>query len=731
MHPNPAVIGHRPLPHFNHPAVAMGFGGFQGVIRLIVRHRSFHLAPEAGRGENGVVKNMVDANTDQKPADTVARQLAAIVESSEDAIIAKDLTGIITFWNRGAELLFGYTSAEIVGKSIQLLIPDDRKDEELNILERLRRGERIQYDETVRRRKDGTLIDVSLRISPIKDAHGRIVGASKIVHDIAERKQQAGQLKKLVEKIESQAQLFDATLSNITDLAYSFDLEGHWIYANKPLLNLWGKTLDQISGKTCLELGYPPELARSLEAQIQQVIATKSAVRGETPYVSGDGKLDDHEYIFSPVLDVSGEVTAVVGTTRLITARKKAENDLKLARDEAVAASRAKDDFLAALSHELRTPLNPVLLLASDGAVNEDLPAEVREDFELIRKNVDLEARLIDDLLDVTRITHGKLNLDQRACDLHGIMRDALATVRADASEKKLQLVINTRASESVVWGDPVRLQQVLWNLLKNAVKFTPPGGVITLETTDDARNIVLGVTDTGIGMSAEEISRIFQTFSQGDHAVPGSKHRFGGLGLGLAISKMLVEMHGGKIYASSPGLNQGSRFTVEFPLYHLPAINPAVTSATASGLGRDSLKAVAGDDARDLIPLPAVKPRILLVEDHAPTRHTIQRLLARRYEVTTAACAADALSLAGIKKFPLVISDFGLPDRSGHELMVDLRSLNPDMVGIALSGYGMEEDIARSQAAGFSIHLVKPVTITVLEEAIANLLPSSPDDPL
>ncbi|MCF3648943.1 PAS domain S-box protein [Synoicihabitans lomoniglobus] len=668
------------------------------------------------------------ANPTPAPSAAVAQQIAAIVSSSEDAIISKNLDGTVTFWNRGAELLFGYTAAEIVGKSIQLLIPEDRKDEESSILARLRQGERVQYDETQRRRKDGTLVDVAVRISPIKDHQGKIVGASKFVYDITERKRQARRLAKLVEEIETQAQLFDATLSNITDLAYSFDLQGRWIYANKPLLNLWGKSLEEITGKSCLELGYPPDLARTLESQIQQVIETKTAFRGETPYVSGDGKLDEHEYIFNPVLDASGNVTAVVGTTRLITARKKAEHDLELARDQAIAAAQAKDDFLAALSHELRTPLNPVLLLSSVGASNPDLPPEVREDFELIRKNVNLEARLIDDLLDLTSITRGKLTLDQQACDLHGIINDALVNVRPDATKKQLQLVVNPQAGEHLVWGDPIRLQQILWNVLKNAVKFTPAHGTVTVETTSDTDSLFIKVSDTGIGVSPEEIGRIFTAFSQGDHARPDAKHRFGGLGLGLAISNMLVEIHGGKIRASSAGLNQGSTFTVELPLHRRPAATTSETTRENHARHAPSLasRAASTRPGNTNGNSPA-RIKILLVEDHAPTRATLKRLLSRHHKVKAAACVADALKLAQGETFTLVISDVGLPDRNGYELMRELRVLQPAMVGIALSGYGMEEDIAQSLAAGFSAHLVKPITIEILDEAIMNQTSGAP----
>jgi signal transduction histidine kinase len=234
---------------------------------------------------------------------------------------------------------------------------------------------------------------------------------------------------------------------------------------------------------------------------------------------------------------------------------------MERARDEALAASRAKDDFLAALSHELRTPLNPVLLLASEAVKNPHLPPEVRMDFDTIAKNVALEARLIDDLLDLTRMTRGHLVLHPYPVDIHAALQDAVATVQAELKQKQLQLSLSLEAELHTVRGDATRLLQVFWNILKNAVKFTPEGGKISVTTRACAASGILEVeiADTGIGMSPEEIDRIFNAFSQGDHAINGDVHRFGGVGLGLAISRVLVELHQGQINASSAGRGHGA----------------------------------------------------------------------------------------------------------------------------------------------------------------------------
>lgn len=369
-----------------------------------------------------------------------------------------------------------------------------------------------------------------------------------------------------------------------------------------------------------------------------------------------------------------------------------------------VEASRAKDDFLAALSHELRTPLSPVLLVASESAQNPDYPAEVREAFQMIEKNVLLEARLIDDLLDLTRIERGKIALERSAIDLHAVVHDALVTLRADILDKRLAVTDRLGTGACTVLGDAARLQQVFWNVLKNSIKFTAAGGSIVLTSRSEPEKgmLVVEISDSGIGMEPHEIGRVFGAFRQGDHAQPGSMHRFGGLGLGLAISRKIVELHRGRITASSEGRGQGATFTVVLPL--LPGAVPAVAAPAPS--------APAAAD-------PALAARILLVEDHEPTRAALARLLRLRgYAVTAAGTAASARRTAAEESFDLVISDIGLPEGDGYELMSHLAGAH-GLRGIALSGYGMEADVERSRDAGFVTHLTKPVSLVMLERAL------------
>jgi len=373
-----------------------------------------------------------------------------------------------------------------------------------------------------------------------------------------------------------------------------------------------------------------------------------------------------------------------------------------------VAASRAKDDFLAALSHELRTPLNPVLLLASDAALRTDLPPAVRADFDTIRKNVELEARLIDDLLDLTRITRGKLTLEHRLVDPQLPLQDAIANVRADADDKRLALSFVPSLARPMVYGDPTRLQQIFWNLLKNAVKFAPEGGWIEISVREDAaaRRVLITVQDNGIGITAEELPRLFQVFSQGDHAEGGS-HRFGGLGLGLAISHTLALLHAGSIRASSAGRGAGATFVVDLPLAAAPASPPEASPAPA-----------------ETAPAAAEAPErcLLLVEDHAPTRTILAHLLeGRGFRVLTAGSLAETREIAAQNRIEILISDIGLQDGTGYELMAELLAKHP-VKGIALTGYGMDHDLADSRRSGFAIHLTKPVSIQAVNEALAAL---------
>jgi len=409
------------------------------------------------------------------------------------------------------------------------------------------------------------------------------------------------------------------------------------------------------------------------------------------------------------VLDVSGE-RIVLSTFVDITDRKRWERSMqaaKLAAENAQAiaesASTAKDHFIAVLSHELRTPLTPVLATVSMLLKDSRLDGDTMGNLDVIRRNVELEAMLIDDLLDVTRIEKGKLELAKRQVDLGTVVRHAAEVCSSDIAARRLEFGIDMGDGPYLVEADPVRLQQVFWNLLKNAIKFTPKGGCVGIRCRRDGEHHVIAeVNDSGAGIAPELLPRLFTAFEQGNRL---TTRQFGGLGLGLAISKALAELHGGTLTASSQGKDKGATFALRLPLLprreaHQPEDRPA--SAT---------------------PKPASPLRILMVEDHGDTARIMKRLLsARRHQVELAGDVASGLQLALEGEFDLVLSDLGLPDGSGYDLIRSLRSKGLRMPAIALSGYGQEKDIQESRDAGFSAHLVKPVNPDRLMEAIARV---------
>lgn len=503
--------------------------------------------------------------TERNQAEIISQRLAAIVDSSDDAIVGKDLNSIVTSWNAGAERIFGYSASEMIGTSIMRLIPPDHQAEEDHILSRIRRGQRVDPIETVRVGKDGRLLDVSITVSPIKDSSGKVIGASKVGRDITER--------------------------------------------------------------------------------------------------------------------------------------KRTEERLQAAKIAAERANQAKDDFLAVLSHELRTPLTPALAAASYLAEHEELPPHLREEVTAIRRNVQFEARLIDDLLDLTRITRGKLELHPETVDAHRLLHNALTIVHEDVVQKELQVVIDLGAQDHHVSADPIRIQQVFWNLLNNAVKFTPHRGRVTIRTSNDAGRFVLEISDTGIGIESEHQARIFHAFEQGEVSII---RQFGGLGLGLTISQTLLRLHGGSISVQSDGKNRGASFRVTLEALREPIVAP--------------IQAPNGDSsiARSL--------RLLLVDDHADTRRILSRLLGKcGHEVSTADCGQSALKLMETERFDALISDIGLPDSSGYELVREAKQRQP-VRGIALSGFGMEEDVRRSLEAGFDYHLTKPVEFQELRTLLQRI---------
>jgi signal transduction histidine kinase len=395
----------------------------------------------------------------------------------------------------------------------------------------------------------------------------------------------------------------------------------------------------------------------------------------------------------------------IVGTMIDVSDARQAESDLREAKNHAEAANRAKDQFLAVLSHELRTPLTPVLAAISGLEQRADLPAGIRDDVATVRRNVELEARLIDDLLDLTRIARGKVRLHPEVVDIHELIRVVLAMFRSQADEAALRIRLDLGAAQHHVWGDPGRLQQILWNLLSNAVKFTPAGGTISVRTHNDENQIlVVEVEDTGIGIEPEGFSKLFNAFEQGDATLA---RKFGGLGLGLSIAKTIAELHRGQLEAFSTGKDKGTTFR-----FKLTTVQPPSDIAGAPVQARSNVE-----------PPRSPQVRILLVEDNEDTRRLMGRLLRMfGHHVEAADCVASALDLARKESFDLLVSDIGLPDGTGWELMVKLGEHRPAKA-IALSGFGMEDDLRRSREAGYLEHLTKPINLTQLREVIDRVI--------
>jgi PAS domain S-box-containing protein len=382
--------------------------------------------------------------------------------------------------------------------------------------------------------------------------------------DVAERKRAEEAHQEIAERYERQTHVFDAMLSAITDFVYVFDRDGRFLYANKALLDLWGLALEAVVGKNFFDLQYPDDLSEKLQRQIQQVFTSREVLSDETTYTSPTGVVGQYEYIFSPVIAADGTVEAVAGSTRDITDRKRAETALVEARQEAEAANQSKDQFLAVLSHELRTPLTPMLMAVASLEHRSDLAPSVREPLAMIKRNIQLETKLIDELLDLSRITSGKAELDIGTVDLNETVRQVCESCRSQMHEKGIHLETEFHDPAPRIAADSSRLQQVLLNLLTNAIKFTSRNGTIRITTVRQVSGQwKLQIQDNGIGIPAEVLPRIFDFFEQGGVKVT---RQFGGLGLGLAISKALVELHRGSIFAESAGPGLDSTFTVELP---------------------------------------------------------------------------------------------------------------------------------------------------------------------
>ena len=500
-------------------------------------------------------------------------------------------------------------------------------------------------------------------------------------------------LERKTEELALSLSMMQATLDSTTDAIVVTDLGGNVRDFNEKYAEMMGVTREQLNTADVRELRKKfsqrfkdPE---QFIARVMEIYATGPAESFEVLELK-DGSILER---YSKIQSIDERPVGRVWSFRDITARKRAEEKLEAAKIAAEKASQAKDDFLARLSHELRTPLTPALVAASYLAEHEGLLPEFREEVTAIWRNVQLEAHLIDDLLDVTRITRGKIEMDYEAVDVHRLLRNAVKIAQKDLLEKQIEFAIELHATNHHIWADPVRIQQVFWNLLTNAVKFTPTAGRITIRSFNEAKQFVVEVNDTGIGIEPERQSQIFEAFEQGERSIT---RQFGGLGLGLTISKTLLDLHGGKISVQSEGKNRGTTFRVFLEVLREPSVVSTAAADGDTGVTK--------------------KLRLLLVDDHADTRHVLTRLLTKcGHEVASSGSAQGALELLENGRFDALISDIGLPDGSGYELVREAKRNKP-IKGVALSGFGTEEDIRRSSDAGFDYHLTKPIDFPDLQ---------------
>ena len=637
-------------------------------------------------------------------------RLAAIVDSSDDAIIGKTLDGVITSWNSSAVRIFGYTSAEAIGQHITLIIPKERWPEEDDVLARVRAGQRVDHFETVRMAKGGQTVAVSTTVSPIRDPSGRIIGASKIARDISGRRQ---------EEI-TQARLA-AIVESSDDAIVSKTLDGVITSWNTAAERMFGYPASEAVGQH-ITLIIPQERRSEEDHVIARIRRGERLSHFETVRRRKDGQLVEVSLTVSPIRDAHGNVVGASKVARDISERRALEQIRRTlfereqtARVEAEALNRGKDQFLATLSHELRTPLNSIYGWARMLEAGRLDPEAMKRATQGILRGAKAQVQLIEDLFDVSRVITGKMHLAVRPLVVSEVLEAALDTVRPAALAKGIRLDVTLDPLVSLILGDPDRLQQVVWNLLSNAVKFTPQGGRVQLVLKSAGSQIEISVSDTGQGIAPEDLPQLFERFRQLD---TGSTRRHGGIGIGLALVRHLVELHGGTVAATSRGVGQGSTFSVTLPVSIAPQTVPPAPAGHP---------AEPGPDAEKLKPASLRDLRVLVVDDDLDGRELAALLLVNAgADVRTAGSAADAMTALEEWWPDVLVTDLEMPHEDGYSLLKRARHFamlhGRRLAALALTAYGRSEDRVRTLAGGFNLHLAKPADPAELVLAVANL---------
>src|SRR5688572_12435532 len=688
--------------------------------------------------------------SERAEAAITSRQLAAVVESSDDAIVTKDLGSIITSWNPAAERLFGYTAAEAIGKSVRMLIPDELQGEEDVVLAKIRAGEKVDHYETVRQRKDGTRLNISLTVSPIRNDRGEVVGASKIARDVTERVrlmavalEHATNTEKLGEVGVLVASTLDreAIVQKVTDIATELTRAqfGAFFYNVTDPKSGDAYMLYTLSGAPREAFAtFPHPRATAVfaptfhgDGPVRLDDVTQDPRYGKSAPYHGmpPGHLPVRSYLAVPVRGISGDVLgglffghSEVGVftdqhERLaLGVAAWASVALENARlyDEAQTANRMKDEFLAVLSHELRTPLNAIVGYARLLRGNILSGDKAARGLETLERNATLLTQIVEDVLDVSRIVSGKIRLDVQPVELPVIVDNAVATIQPAAEAKGVRVQSVVDPGVGPVSGDPGRLQQVIWNLVSNAVKFTPKKGRVQVRLERVNSHVEIVVSDTGIGIGPDFLPHVFERFRQAD---AGTTRKTGGLGLGLAIVRHIVEMHGGTVDASSPGEGQGATFRVRLPVM--------IVHPEARDTPREHPRAEQRAPLTELGDLTGIHVAAIDDEEDALTLLRVV-LEAAGAEVTTFNSPALAAEhIAEVKPHVLVV-DLGMPEMDGFELISRIRkSPNPSvrhLPAAALTAFARSEDRTKALRSGFEMHLAKPVDPGELVAAVARL---------
>ncbi|MEC4720840.1 PAS domain-containing protein [Noviherbaspirillum sp. CPCC 100848] len=601
-----------------------------------------------------------------------------ILETMKDGFIMFDAAFRVLHINSEGLRMDGRPLSELLGRTHWELWPDTYN---LQVGRELRRvmSERVPARFTHCYDYFGRITWFDVSAYPHDD------GIAVIYRDISEQKKVEQELARVVDESERRRRLYETFLANSPDLAYVFDLDHRFIYANEVLLKMWGKTWNEAIGKNCLELGYEPWHAEMHDREIEQVKATRKPIRGDVPFHGTFGRRI-YDYIFVPVLGPDGEVEAIAGTTRDVTESRQNEAALR-------EANQRKDEFLAMLAHELRNPLAPISAAAELMDMVQLDGKRLKDTSRIISRQVKHLTELVDDLLDVSRVTRGLTSITKTPQDVKGIVADAIEQVMPLVEAKRHHLTQDIAAGPAHVMGDRKRLVQILTNLLNNAAKYTPEGGRIHLSAQSDGATVSLAVRDDGIGIAPEMQARIFDLFTQADRTADRSQ---GGLGIGLALVRSLTELHGGSVTCSSEGLGKGSEFTISLP---------RLACGQPKGDGKDAAQSTA----------PVRKRRILLVDDNEDAARMLAMYLsAQGHEVITEQTSQQAFERAQRETPEICILDIGLPEIDGNQLagMLKGRKETAEALLIAVTGYGQEQDRQAAMAAGFDHYFVKPVDL-------------------